>query len=243
VTTASDGGGYQEALARIHDEGFGHHARWAADLLLRRLAAAGHRGGLVVDLGSGSGILAERVVAAGFEVAGVDQSPAMVEIARRRAPGVRFAVGSFVDTEIPPCVAVTSVGEVLGYAFDARSGRDALRALFVRVRAALAPRGVFLFDLRGLGALQGTNFYEGDGWSIAVRTTVDDGARTLERDQVFFWREGDCWRRGHETHVLNLHDPGEVERDLRAAGFRVRRLRRYGERPFPGGLTGFAATV
>lgn len=241
-------GGYARALARIHDEGFGHHARWAADLLLDLLARSGRTSGQVVELGCGSGIQTEIVTGAGFDVLGVDQSEAMIAIARRRAPRAQLVTGSFVDAEIPPCIAVTAVGEVLGYAFDPRAGTDALRALFARVRAALPPGGLFLFDLAGpgrgpSGGRAVTNLYEDATWSIVVRTTEDAAAKRLTREQVFFWREGDGWRRGRETHVLHLHDPADVERDLRAAGFRVRRLRRYGERPFPRGLTGFAATA
>jgi SAM-dependent methyltransferase len=237
---------YGSALARIHDDGFGFHARAAADELLARLARAGHRAGLVVDLGCGSGLLARRMLAAGYEVMGVDQSPAMVALARRRAPEARIERASFVDVEIPPCVAVTAVGEVLGYAFDGRAGRGALRALFARARRALVPGGLLLFDLAGPGRGPATRprrtWREGDGWTVCLETLERPAEGTLTRRHVLYVRRGAGWRRGDEVHVLNLHDPRAVLEDLAAAGFRARVLRRYGELRFPRGLAGFAAT-
>lgn len=52
-----------------------------------------------LDVGCGTGVLAERLAAAGFDMAGVDPSAGMLEILSRRAPGVRAQVGS--GTELP----------------------------------------------------------------------------------------------------------------------------------------------
>ncbi len=87
---------YKDDLAYIHDVGFGDFAKNAAPELLAVLRQRGLTGGLVVDLGCGSGLWAEELTAAGYDVLGVDISPAMIEIARRRAPRARFEVGSFL---------------------------------------------------------------------------------------------------------------------------------------------------
>jgi SAM-dependent methyltransferase len=108
--------GYETAdLAYIHDAGFGFHARAASEELLTRLRAAGHEEGLVVDVGCGTGILCRIVCDAGYEVLGLDQSTEMLKIARRNAPDALFERASFIDARLPKCVAVTAVGEVLGY--------------------------------------------------------------------------------------------------------------------------------
>jgi SAM-dependent methyltransferase len=54
-------------------------------------------GGLVGDLGCGPGRIAAHLAGLGMDVAGVDLSPRMVEVARRDHPGVRFEVGSMAD--------------------------------------------------------------------------------------------------------------------------------------------------
>ena len=87
---------YKDDLAYIHDVGFGDFAKNAAPELLAILRQRGLTDGLVVDLGCGSGLWAEELCQAGYDVLGVDISPAMIEIARRRAPRARFEVGSFL---------------------------------------------------------------------------------------------------------------------------------------------------
>ena len=52
---------YGPDLARIHDAGFGDFARDAGDGIVAMLRDAGIRGGLVVDLGCGSGAQASSV--------------------------------------------------------------------------------------------------------------------------------------------------------------------------------------
>ena len=77
--------GYREDLAYIHDSGFTDFARDAAPGLLAILRHNGVTGGLVVDLGCGSGRWARELTRAGYAVWGVDQSSAMIRIAARRA--------------------------------------------------------------------------------------------------------------------------------------------------------------
>ena len=77
--------GYGEDLAYIHDVGFGHFAKTATPGLLEMLRQTGGSRGLVVDLGCGSGVWARALCDAGYDVLGVDQSPAMIAIARNRA--------------------------------------------------------------------------------------------------------------------------------------------------------------
>jgi len=109
---------YREDLAFVHDSGFTGLAEAAAVALLDELGRDGVTRGLVVDLGCGSGVLAQRVAAAGFDVLGIDLSPAQLALARRRVPAGVFRVGSLLFAELPPCVAVAAVGEGFNYLFD-----------------------------------------------------------------------------------------------------------------------------
>ena len=109
---------YREDLAFVHDSGFTGLAEAAAVALLDELGRDGVTRGLVVDLGCGSGVLAQRVAAAGFDVLGIDLSPAQLALARRRVPAGVFRVGSLLFAKLPPCVAVAAVGEGFNYLFD-----------------------------------------------------------------------------------------------------------------------------
>ena len=135
---------YGPDQAAIHHESFGKLAAIAAEDALSLIAGAGFRRGTVVDLGCGSGILAGIVTQAGFEVVGVDISPAMIELARANAPNATFQVGPLLDFDLPRAVAVTGVGEALNYAADERAGIEELERLGRRVSDALEPGGVFL---------------------------------------------------------------------------------------------------
>src|SRR5689334_16023148 len=113
--------GYSEDLAYIHDAGYGDFARGAAPAALKTLRARGIATGLVVDLGCGSGIWAQALLAAGYDVLGIDISPTMIRLARRKAPGARFLTGSLFSMSLPACAAVTAMGECVNYAFDRRN--------------------------------------------------------------------------------------------------------------------------
>src|SRR5437016_5137689 len=116
---------FDEDLAYIHDVGYDFHAKGLAPALLRLFETTGLAGSTVVDLGCGSGIWAAYLEAAGFHAVGVDLSPAMIALARRRAPAAEFHVASLVDFSIPSCRAITALGEVVCYQFDRRNNRRA----------------------------------------------------------------------------------------------------------------------
>jgi SAM-dependent methyltransferase len=238
---------YGRDLAYVHDTGFGDFARRAAPELLRRLRRAGVDGGLVVDLGCGSGIWARALLDAGYDVLGVDVSADLLAIARERAPGARLVHGSLFEVELPPeCAAVTAIGECMSYAFDRRAGREGVAALLRRIHAALRPGGLLLFDVAGPGREPRPRrpWTEGENWLVCVDAAEDPSARELTRAIVVFRWDGDGggWRRSDERHVLRLYDPDELRADLRAAGFAdVEALAAWGELELGPGHTAFAA--
>lgn len=233
---------YHADLALIHDDGFGGPARAAAGVLLSLLAKAGASSGRVVDLACGSGILSQPLGEAGFDVLGIDLSPDMLALARRRAPTATFVQGSLLSAELPSCVAVAIVGEGINYLFDGSHSKRALAKLFVRIHGALSPGGVLLFDAAGPERATGRNFREGDGWAVLVDATTDRKRKTLTRKIVSFRRVGETYRRDEEVHRQRLLSPDEVIALLRGAGFRARVLSAYGEFRFPAGWAGFLAT-
>jgi SAM-dependent methyltransferase len=237
---------YGGDLARVHDEGFGWLARAAAPVLVRTLRRAGFSEGLVVDLGCGTGIAAEILLAAGYQVLGVDLSADQLAIARRRAPAARFTRASLFDFDPPRCVAVALMGEALCYAADPTAGPEAARRAIRRAHAALEPGGLLLFDVVTPGR-EGRDprraWYEGDGWLICVEAWEEPEERLLRRRMATFTRSGRTWRRSDELHTQHVLDPVAVLADLQAAGFDARRLRGYGrELRFRRGHAGFVAT-
>ena len=63
----------------------------------------------------------------------------------------------------------------------------------------------------------------------------------MTRQITSFTRDGETWRRTREVHRLLLRPAADVERDLRDVGFRVRRMRAYGDQPMLPGRVAFRA--
>jgi len=228
---------YADDLAYVHDVGFAEHALKSAPGILQTLGNANIDGGLVVDLGCGSGIWAERLLRAGYQVLGIDISEPMLEIARKRAPGAQFRVGSLFKVKIPACSTVTSLGECVNYLFDADSGITALADLFRRVHKALAPGGLFIFDIAEPGqvnsGLKVKGFTEGKDWLVLVETEEDQRRSMLTRRIITLRKSGEQYRRSDEVHRQRLYTPREITAQLRRAGFRVRTTRSYGTYHLP----------
>ena len=231
---------YQTDLAHIHDAGFGDYARNSAPGLLAILRRAGIRGGLVVDLGCGSGIWAAEVTRRGYDVLGIDVSRSMIKLARTRAPRARFINASFLTAKLPPCDAVTAIGECFNYTFDGRSNLKGLARLFRRVHEAIRPGGLFIFDVAEPGRTLRRAHAQGKDWAILLEAEATRDF--LVRRMTAFRRVGRLYRRSQETHRLRLYHGSEIAAALRSAGFSVRVLRAYGRMPLPSGNSAFVAT-
>lgn len=235
---------YAADLAYIHDTGFGDFARLSAPGLLRILAAAGIKSGLIVDLGCGCGIWARTLVDSGYQVAGVDISAGMIAIARQRAPEARFHLGSFAEFSIPACRAVTALGEVLNYLFDATNSLATLRQVCQRVFDALDAGGVFIFDIAEPGRCGGLKqaVKEGADWTCLVEYRHDEPAQQLTRRIVTFRKIGEAYRRHEERHRQQLFERQTIAEMLLRIGFQVQIVPQFGEFLFPAGVAGFVAT-
>ena len=203
---------YKEDLAFIHDVGFSDYALKSAPGLLDILAQNRIWGGLVVDLGCGSGLWARELAKAHYQVLGIDISESMIEIARTRVPNAEFRVESLFKADIPPCNVVTSIGECFNYLFDPDSDRKILLKLFHRIYSALTPGGVFIFD-------------------IAEPGQVEQG--TLTRRIITFRKVGEYYRRDEEVHCQQLYQATVLAEELRQLGFQAEIMHSYGQYPLP----------
>jgi SAM-dependent methyltransferase len=146
-------------------------------------------------------------------VVGIDQSGAMIRMARRRAPRATFARGSIVGARLPSCDGVTAIGEILNYL----PGPAAVRRVFRAARRALRPGGAFVFDILLPGRDVRVNARVERDWATISRN-VDDGRR-LVRTITWFRRVGRMWRRGGEEHVQRLYPEERIAAMLRQEGF------------------------
>ncbi|MEV6236347.1 class I SAM-dependent methyltransferase [Lentzea sp. NPDC051838] len=94
--------------------------------------------GPVADVGCGPGEVAARLRDLGVDVFGVDLSPAMIELARRNHPGIRFEVGSMTEP------LGTAVAGILAWWSLIHIPDDDVPTVLGHFREALEPGGLLM---------------------------------------------------------------------------------------------------
>lgn len=213
-----------EAMAPVYDRFTGHHDYddWTATLEGLALGA-GLRGRRLLDAACGSGKSFAPMLARGYEVTGVEISPAMLERAALRAGGAArlvegdlraFDLGETFDLVWCLCDSVNYL----------TSPAD-LAAAVERLAAHVGPGGVLVFDCNNLRAYRGF---------FAATVRVDDVLWHGRADAAF--SPGDLARAdvtiaggARCTHVQRHHPTAEVLSALARAG--LTRVRAYGQHP------------
>jgi SAM-dependent methyltransferase len=234
---------YRPDLARVHHEGFAFHADGAAPGIVELLEPVRERGGLVVEVGCGSGLLMRQLVEAGLRVIATDASPAMLDLARTVAPGVRALERLTLPGDpIPECDAVVSVGHALNYLPDAGSIDRALLA----IAGALRPGGLMAIDLCDLaygearGDAPDTKAWVTDDWALVTEFARPSPDRFVRQMAIFTRTDDGSWRRDDERHDNVLIEVAAVPALLADHGVEATLGSRFGSYRLPEGL--FAVT-
>lgn len=106
-----------------------------AALALFAEAVRADGGGPVADVGCGPGHVTAHLRALGLDAFGIDLSPAMIDVARREYPDVRFEVGSMTELEI----ADGSAAGLLAFWSLVHIPDHALPGVLAHFRRALRP--------------------------------------------------------------------------------------------------------
>ncbi|WP_307622113.1 class I SAM-dependent methyltransferase [Streptomyces sp. V3I7] len=158
-------GASYDAIAK---EYAGEHADHLADSPLERglLAAfaelARAAAAPVADVGSGPGHVTARLHDLGVPVFGVDLSPAMVDMARRTHPHLRFHVGSMTALDLPDA----TLGGVLALYSIIHVPDDHLPTALAEFHRALVPGGHVLLGFQWSSETPGLHLTERYGHEI-----------------------------------------------------------------------------
>jgi len=203
---------YRPDLARIFHLGFGFHADDCAPGILALLEPVREGGGLVVELGCGTGLLTRYLVDAGHRVIATDASPAMLDIARGYAAGaseIRRLV--LPGDPIPEADAIVAIGHPISYLPDEAAVDRAL----VAAADALRPGGILAVNLCDLTwASERTDWrprgWIGDDWALVTESSSPRPDRFEWQMAIFTANGNGTWRRDDEHHELTLIDTTRV---------------------------------
>ena len=207
------------------------HGKWA-DYVERHFRKSERPIRSVVDLACGTGSLTCLLAQRGYSMLGVDLSPDMLTVAEQKCRGLNVVLSCQDMTRLVlPGQADAVICCLDSVNYVTRSA--ALRRAFRRVYDALAPGGLFLFDVKTPAALEGadgqTYLDEDDGLYCVWRADWYPRRRICAYGlDLFLQNEDGLWIRGGEYHEEYAYTMGELDGFLREAGFR--RVRQYGDK-------------
>jgi SAM-dependent methyltransferase len=193
---------------------------------LRPLVKARPKGATVLDLGCGSGLLTDLVAATGARVVGIDGSPAMLALARKRCArhGERVCLvrGRLERFELAEKAALAlASGDIANHM---TTGLD-LRRYFASVARALAPGGLFVFDAITRYCFEtywpdNTHVLAGElGETVMSCDWEPARQRGVATITSYVRRASNRYSRHRTVLHEYFHAPAEIRRALRTAGF------------------------
>ena len=203
------------------------YEEWCGEIC-RILRETGIDDGLVLDLGCGTGSMTRLLSRAGYDMIGVDASPAMLQIAREKdgwsekeQERILYLLQDMREFERYGTVrAAVSVCDSLNYLQD----EEELLETFRLVNNYLDPGGIFLFDMNTLykyrEVLGDRTFAEArEECSFIWENTWFEEERENEYDLTLFvqTKEG-LYRRYEEIHYQKGFEAGRVIALLKKAG-------------------------
>jgi SAM-dependent methyltransferase len=200
------------------------------DLWLDRLESLavqyGLRGRRLLDLGCGTGKSFLPLLKRGYSVTACDLSPAMLEIARRKAPSAELHEADL--RELPllgEFDLVTALDDPLNYMLT----ESDLEASFRGIARNLSPDGVAIFDLNTLAQYRGqfarASAVESDSsllvWRGHAGNETASGATVEATIDVFTPADSNTWRRTSSRHRQRHWPRQTVERLVAGAGLEL----------------------
>jgi SAM-dependent methyltransferase len=228
---------YRRDLARVHHLGYGFHADLCAPGLLSLLEPVRARGGLVLELGCGSGLLTRYLLDAGHRVIATDASPAMLELAAEYAAEADVRRLVLPDDPLPDADAVVSIGHVLSYLPTA----EAIERALTDAARAVRPGGLLaidLCDLRWGEARRDVPLHAQvhDDWTITTRYSMPSADRFVREMTIFTRNDDGSWRRDDERHDNVLIDTSTLPALLARQGVTATVGKAFGAETLPEGL-------
>ncbi|MBR6309555.1 MAG: class I SAM-dependent methyltransferase [Lachnospiraceae bacterium] len=211
-------------FASVYDEFMENtpYDEWCADIV-DKLKDFGITGGLVCELGAGTGEMTRRLRDKGFDMIGIDSSEEMLMKAREKegeSSDILYLCQDMREFELYGTVAaIVSVCDCINYILE----ESELVTVFKLVNNYLDPSGIFIFDFNTKHKYrdvigESTIAENREDESFIWENFYDEEGDINEYDITFFVREGELFRRFTETHLQRGYDLAEMRAAVEASG-------------------------
>ena len=180
----------------------------------------------VLDLACGTGTLTLALAQHGYTMMGLDISPQMLALARKKTAAAGATV-PYMCQDIGHAYDVAPVEAIICFygGFNFLSSTSALQQAFQQAYETLRPGGLLLFDqftpARMRQVFNGTQAADfGEFYAITRSTT--QGAQQIHHTVTYFMQEENGrYRRAEEQHEINIYPFTQLRRLLDAVGFHI----------------------
>ncbi|MBQ7004574.1 MAG: class I SAM-dependent methyltransferase [Oscillospiraceae bacterium] len=184
-------------------------------------------GRILLDLACGSGSLSEEFAKLGYDVIGVDNSPAMLMAAMEK----KFDSGLPIQYLCQDMREIDMFGtiDITVCALDSLNHLPALAdvsRVFERVSLFAMPGGLFLFDMNTVYKHQHiladrTFVYDTDDVFCVWENRLAEDSNRVDMQLTFFERDGDAYFRSEEQITENAYPMEEIIAAAEKAGFEM----------------------
>ncbi len=221
VPGAAEPYGVYDLFAWFYNQGWGSdYHQQATPVFEQHVFPRLPAGAKVLDVCCGTGDLSRALAARGYRVTGIDGSEEMLHFARERTPDAEFVMADArcfsIDSRFDAAISTyDSLNHILQI--------EELESAFSSVRRALAPGGLFFFDLNTEAAFD--NVWHGSFGTVeetaaGITRASYDAVRKLGRvDLTLFRLEGDRWLRSDVAVIERCYPVEHVTAALGRAGF------------------------
>ncbi len=193
-----------------------------ADYIEKTLARLGKKAELVCDLACGTGTLTDILARRGYDMIGIDLSPEMLDMARRKNPDILFLNQDMREFELYGTVdALLCMTDSLNYI----TGEADLFAIFKAAKTCyLNPDAPFIFDINSaykLKTVLGNNTftYDSDDVFYVWENEHYPDEQCTDFYLTFFVKDGEGYTRFSEAHTQRAYTQAKITALLKKAGF------------------------
>ena len=198
-----------------------------ADYFCRLLSLCEIEGGILLDLGCGTGSMSVKMAEKGFEVIGVDSSVGMLNVAQQKMfeSGVRLLLLNQPMQDIDLYGTVDCAICVLD-GLNHLSNAEDIKRTFEKVSLFMNKGGAFAFDVNTIykhkNVLADNAFvYEFDDLFCVWQNNYNGGDNSVEISLDFFEEEDGVYYRSGESFSEQAYELADISDWLSQAGFEV----------------------